>query len=496
MNLKKLLKDIQGIELKGAKDIEISGVCSDSKYVSPGNLFVAKRGNSHDGNQFISQAIRSGAKAILTDLFDPAYKEIAQIVCKDVKRVEAAIAATFYARPADQLYVVGITGTSGKTSVSYYVKHLLEKLDGSCGLIGTIGYQIGDCHYPSTHTTPDVSRVHKLLREMVDAKQKSAVMEVTSHALDQERVSEVSFDTAVFTNLSPEHLDYHDGMEAYAKAKEKLFYMLEKNGGEKGAAKTAIVNADSPWSQTMLERYRGATLTYGIENHADVRAVGIENEWGKTHMTTVFRGMNCPATLPFSGKIFIYNYLAAIAVGLSRGFSLESCVASLSAPPKIPGRLESVENSAGIFVFIDYAHKPDALESVLKSLMEIKKRRVITVFGCGGDRDPYKRPMMAAAAEKYSDRVIVTTDNPRSESPLAIIDSIIKGFANPCNHTVEPDRKKAIGLAVSEAVKDDIILVAGKGHENYQIFAHQTLPFDDARVAKEFLDQKTGQICH
>ncbi|CRX39098.1 UDP-N-acetylmuramoyl-L-alanyl-D-glutamate--2,6-diaminopimelate ligase [Estrella lausannensis] len=497
MKLKKLLKDIKGIEIRGPKEIEISGVCANSKYVAPGNLFIARRGKDHDGGDFIPEAIASGAKAVLTDLYDPAYKEIAQIVCHDVKKVEAELAAAYYELPSDKLYMVGITGTSGKTTVSYLVKHLLEKLDGPAGLMGTIEYQIGEMRYPATHTTPDVTRVHKLLKEMVDLKMRSCVMEVTSHALDQGRVEGVNFDTAVFTNLSPEHLDYHPDMEAYAKAKERLFHMLsQKQSKEKASfGKSAIINADSPWSSHMLERYRGQVLTYGVENHADVRAAGINYFPGKTEFKAVFRGISCPVFLPFSGKFNVYNFLAALSVGLSRGFSLESSVRVLENPPKIPGRLEYIDNKLGIVCLVDYAHKPDALENVLKTLSDIKTGKVITVFGCGGGGGGHKRPLMARAAEMYSDKVVVTTDNPRSEDPLAIIEAIKRGFSGKRPVAVEPDRKKAIAHAIEEAKEGDIVLIAGKGHEASQIFHNKTVPFDDRKEAKECLDLKESVRC-
>jgi len=483
MKLKKLIKDIEGIEVRGSKEIEITGVSANSRSVSPGNLFVARK------SEHIAEAVNSGASAILTDLYDPSFKDIAQIICKDIKKVEPLIAAAFHDYPSEKLAMVGVTGTSGKTSVSYYVKHLLEKLKGPAGLIGTVEYQVGNTKYPATHTTPDVTRVHKLLREMVDAKLTSAVMEVSSHALDQERVKGVHFDTAVFTNLSSEHLDYHKDIDEYASAKEKLFHMLELSKKEK----TAIVNADDPWSHAMLHRYKGPLLTYGIKNHADVRAVAITQSEDKIHFIAVYRGINCKATLPKGCRFSIYNFLAAIAVGLSKGFSLKECVAALETPPIVPGRLESVENRLGISVLVDYSHKPGALETVLQSLLEIKKRRIIVLFGCGGDRDPYKRPMMASIAEKYADKVIVTSDNPRTEDPLAIIDAITKGFQKN-TYIVEPDRKKAIELALEEAEKDDIVLIAGKGHENTQIFANQSVPFDDRLIAKEFLNRKSYEL--
>lgn len=485
MKLKKLIKDIEGLEVKGPKDIEISGICSDSRCVSPGNLFIALKGKNYDGAQFIPEAINSGAHAILTDLYDPSLKDIAQILCKDVKKIEADIAAAFYNHPSDQLYMVGITGTAGKTTVSYLIRHLLETLDGPSGLIGSIEYRIGKTTYPATHTTPDVVKVHKLLREMSDHKLKSAVMEVTSHALDQGRVKEVNFDAAIFTNLSHDHLDYHKDMETYADAKEKLFHMINQNHAHKKT--TAIVNADDPWSTRMLKQNFRPVLSYGIKNHADVRAVNIINEHNQTRFQAVFRGMNCQALLPLSGRFNVYNCLAALSLGISKGFSLYECVEALKTAPKVPGRLEMVDNKAGIFVFVDHAHKPGALQSTLESLKEIKTRQLITVFGCGGDRDPHKRPMMAECAEKYSDKVIVTSDNPRSEDPHAIIESIVKGFKTS-KYTIEPDRKKAIEQAIKEAKRDDIVLIAGKGHEAYQIFGHQKYPFDDRLVAQNYLE--------
>jgi UDP-N-acetylmuramoyl-L-alanyl-D-glutamate--2,6-diaminopimelate ligase len=494
MKIKKLFKDIIVKAIKGSKDIEITGLCSNSKLVAPGNLFIAKKGRTTDGNKFITDAVSAGAVAVLTDIYDPSLKNIVQIIHPDVVAIEGAIAAQYYESPSDHLFIVGITGTNGKTTTAFLIKHLFDKLKEPCGLMGTIEYIVGEHHYQATHTTPDVITNQKMLREMVNHGCTTAVMEVTSHALDQRRVSNVEYDVAVFTNLTVDHLDYHLTMEDYCKAKNKLFRSLDnkKSRKLKPFHKTAVINGDSPWKQQMIEECPACVFTYGIENACDLQATNIQLSGKGTTFDLTFKEEITLVTVPLVGRFNVYNFLAALSVGLVKGEPLIKLLEIFKSFKPVPGRLEPVQNSLGLKIFVDFAHTDDALINVLECLKEFKKGRIITVFGCGGDRDRTKRPKMAVAAEDNSDICIVTSDNPRSEDPQAIIQEVVKGFKKPSQHILEPDRRKAIEKAVEMANDDDIILIAGKGHEKFQIFAHKTIEFDDRKVAQESCSKLTS----
>lgn len=491
MKLKKLLKDIPIKYIKGSKDVEITGLCINSKLVSPGNLFIAKKGKLEDGTQYIPEAIAAGAVAILSDIYDPSLKEVTQLIHSDVTQVEGLLAAHYYQFPSHSLFMVGITGTNGKTTSSFLVKHLLDHFYGPCGLIGTIEYIIGTQRYRATRTTPDVSANHKMLREMVLHQCQSAVMEVTSHALDQQRISHIEYDVAIFTNLTVDHLDYHKSMENYCGAKNKLFSSLGcPENRKKPFPKTAIVNKDSPWANQMLEGCKANVFTYGIEQNADLRATEIEMNGDGTQFTLTYKGHSLRCKSPLVGRYNVYNTLAAIAVLLIRNIPLEKIIPVISLFSPVSGRLEPIPNDLGLKIYVDFAHSDDAITNVLECLQEIKgDGRIITVFGCGGDRDKTKRPRMAQAAEALSDLCIVTSDNPRSEDPLDIIKEIVKGFQKKESYLIEPDRYLAIERALAMATPQDLILLAGKGHEPYQVFAHKIIEFDDRKVALQICQQ-------
>lgn len=497
MKLKKLLKDIAVKEIKGSSEIEITGICSNSKLVSPGSLFIARKGKSEDGEKYIPEALSAGAVAIVTDMPNPSLKNVTQIIHHDAGLIEGLLAANYYQFPSDELLMCGITGTNGKTTTSFLIKHLLDTLKRQAGLIGTIEYIMGDHRYPATRTTPDVINNHKMLREMVLQGCKSAVMEVSSHALDQSRVQNIDFDIAIFTNLTLDHLDYHNTMEEYANAKLKLFSSLDSSKLKKKQAlngKVAIVNRDSPWMDYMVKDCKEKVLTYGIENQADVKASNIKlTSYGNTFDLT-FDGKTVACKSSMIGRFNVYNYLAAISVGLSLGEPIEKLVDIMSGIFLVPGRLEPVENCLGIKIYVDFAHSDDALDNVLNCLTELKTKRIITVFGCGGDRDRNKRSKMAEVSEKFSDFTIVTSDNPRSENPQDITQEIIKGFKNKDSFEIVLDRYEAITRAIELAEDGDIILIAGKGHETYQITGAKTMEFDDRKVAFEICQKKTNQL--
>ena len=493
MKLKKLLKDISVKDVKGSKDIVITGLCANSKVVAPGNLFVAKKGRASDGTHYIDEAISAGASAVLTDIFDPSLRNVTQVIHPNVSAVESLLAAHYYQFPSRELFMVGITGTNGKTTTSFLIKHLLDHLHAPCGLIGTIEYIIGKHRYQAIRTTPDVISNHKLLREMVLQGCKSAVMEVTSHALDQGRARNIEYDIAIFTNLTLDHLDYHETMDNYCLAKQKLFQELNPKQLKPGNPfpKTAIVNMDSAWYRKMLLGCHAQVLTYGLDSKATVRAYNIRLTSSGTIFNVSYKGEEIECRCPLVGRFNVYNCLAAICVGLVREEPLEKLVAILASFPTVPGRLEAVPNELGMNIFVDFAHSDDALTNVLECLQEVKKGRIITVFGCGGDRDHFKRPRMAKAAEELSDFCIVTSDNPRSEDPLLICQEITQGF-NEKNWMIEIDRREAIKKAISLANLNDIILIAGKGHEAFQIFGHKTVEFDDRKIAAQLCKEQAN----
>ena len=478
--LKKLLKEIPPIDVIGSKEIEITAITSNSKLVSPGSLFIARRGATYDGNSFIPEAIASGAVAILSDVFDPSLS-ITQLITPDVGGMECKLAAAFWHHPSHELTLVAITGTCGKTTTSYIVHHLFSHFGIRAGLIGTVAYIAGTRQYDAPNTTPDVITNQRLLGEIVKAGDTACVMEVSSHALAQGRVAEICFDTAVFTNLTHEHLDYHKTMDAYAAAKNILFRTLCSDGKKEPIA---VLNAQDPWTAKVADGTQARIVTYGIDTTADIVASHLQISMASTTFELSYAGQREIVISPLAGRYNVANAIAAAAVFLARGYSLADVARGLSTVSSPPGRLERVTNPLGLAIYVDYAHKEDALRKVLPALRESTKGKLITVFGCGGDRDRAKRPLMARAVEELSDIAIVTSDNPRSEDPLAIIDEICKGFVTS-NYIVIPDRKEAIAKAVQLATPQDVVLIAGKGHEKYQIFANGTVPFDDCQTAAE-----------
>lgn len=461
MKLKKLLKDLD-VDVKGSREIEVTGISSHSQFVSPGSLFIAKRGGTFDGTEFIPKAIETGAVAVLTDFYNPFLQGIVQVVTPNVTKLEALLAKRYYGTENSPLFLIGITGTNGKTTTAYLIHHLLPK----CGLMGTIETIIGKQRFPAQLTTADVVTNHKVLKEMAEEGLKAAVMEATSHALDQNRVEEVKFDVGVFTNFSQDHLDYHGSMDAYLDAKLKLF----------DQSKLAIYNQDDPTAEKFAEG-----VTYAIDSSADLKAENISISIEGTTFDLLYKNRVVKIASPLIGRYNVYNVLAAFAVLLSKGESLASMKKKLMTFPGVPGRLERIENPQGIHLFVDFAHTPEALLKVLETLEGIKRGKIITIFGCGGERDEGKRFLMAEAAEKYSDQVIVTSDNPRGEDPLKICNEIAKGLKREV--LIEVDRRSAIERGIFMAEKNDTVLIAGRGHEPFQKIGGRRIPFDDRQVA-------------
>lgn len=481
MKLRKLLKPYPSVVVKGSKEVEITGICANSKMVAPGNLFIARKGFTHDGAAFIEEAVSAGAAAVLTDIYDPFLHNVVQVLSPKIPHFEGEIAKNFYQSACDRLLLVGVTGTNGKTTIAYLLKHLLDAARLRAGLIGTIHWVIGEHQIPSLNTTPDLITNHKLFYEMVQTGCQAAVMEVSSHGLDQGRVVGLDFDVAIFSNLTLEHLDYHKTMEEYADAKSLLFKGLQ--GGK------AVVNGDDPWAEVVLRGCQAAVFRYGIEKEADLKAEGVRLSAEGTRCTLLYQGQQIAFYTSLIGRFNLYNCLAALAGALACDLPLESAILALQTFKSVPGRLERIANKLHLDIFVDYAHTDDALENVLKTLFEIKKTRIITVFGCGGNREVSKRPKMGAVAEKFSDCVVLTTDNPRQEDPDEIIRQSLAGFKNPARVVVEPDRRQAIEKAIDLALPNDILLIAGKGHETYQVFAHKTIEFDDRKVVHEVCEK-------
>jgi UDP-N-acetylmuramoyl-L-alanyl-D-glutamate--2,6-diaminopimelate ligase len=472
MKLKQLIKRFP-MEVKGNKDIDITSITANSKQVTLGCLFVAKSGLSYHGNRFAKEAIEAGAVAILSDLYDP-FLPATQLISHEVFKAELHLLKQLYRDPISHLFMVGITGTNGKTTTSYLVRHFLP----DCGLIGTIEWIIKQKVLPSTHTTPDLSTLFRLFSEMVTQGCSQVVMEVSSHALDQNRAYGVEFDVAVYTNLTLDHLDYHQTMENYAFAKSKLFRSLTPKG-------YAIYNIDCPWHKNILEGCIAKKISYGFDALAKLRACDLKLNAEEMSFTIHYEGLSYSVVSKvLIGRFNVYNLLAAIGVALSYGLTMEKILELLPLFQGVAGRLEKVLNPRNLNIFVDYSHTDDSLKNALETLNECKKGRIITVFGCGGNREVSKRPKMARIAEVLSDFTIVTTDNPRKEDPQSIIRDIIAGFKHR-NFVVEADRKSAIERAISLATPQDIVLIAGKGHENYQIFSNETIYFSDREVAYE-----------
>jgi len=464
MKLTQLLRGLD-VVIKGNKEVVITGLSSHSQFVSPGSLFIAKKGKVYDGSDFIPQALAAGAVAILTDMYNPFFEHTVQVISSDIEVIEAILTKRYYGDPSASLFLVGITGTNGKTITAYLVRHLL----GKCGLMGTIENIVGKNRCPTHLTTSDLVTNYKWLRKIADQNMKSAVMEITSHALDQGRVRGMMFDVGVFTNFSQDHLDYHGSMETYLAAKMAFFKQV----------KCSVFNSD----EEVTKNLRG--ISYAIESDAMLRGTDIEESLDGTQFNLHYRNKVYPFTTQLVGRYNVYNCLAAIAVALHRGYSLPILRERLATFEGVSGRLEPIPNVRGIHIFVDFAHTPKALATVLCALKRMVRGKIITIFGCGGDRDQDKRPKMAKAVEQFSDHIIVTSDNPRTEDPMQICHAISRGLV--CQPIIEVDRRCAIRKGISVANKGDVVLIAGRGHESFQNISGKFLSFDDREVVREMI---------
>ncbi len=493
MRLAELLTEVPGATLSGPAEVEIAGVEHDSRKITLGSLFVCIRGFRLDGHAFIADAVRQGAAAVVvqedpTTLTIPPGPTVVRVT--DSRAALAHLAARFFGHPSRQLRLIGVTGTNGKTTTAYLVEAILRAAGHRVGLLGTIEYRCGAVTFPGERTTPESSDLQRLLARMRDLGAWGASMEVSSHSLALHRVTGCEFDVAIFTNLTQDHLDFHGTMERYAEAKAELFRGLGK-GRVKPGVPAAVVNADDPWAAHMAGATSARVIRFGLRADAELfpRTTAFDLAGIRAAVTTPWGPLEI--TSPLVGRHNLSNILGAAGACLHLGLPrrvIEAGVANLAA---VPGRFEKVEAGQPFGVAVDYAHTPDALERVLGFAREFAPGRLLVVFGCGGDRDRGKRPQMGEVAARLADRVYVTSDNPRSEDPLAIIEEIVIGVkkVSPAGktHVTIPARREAIGAAVAEARGGDLVVIAGKGHETYQILRDRTIPFDDRVVAREAL---------
>jgi len=485
MKLKHLLTTVFDQDLPAGWDNhDIDLVVTDSRQVSASTLFVAVKGTALNGEAFIPDAVTRGAKVIAkqgTPMTAWTHDDVLLLSVPDIQKFLVAILQRLYGQSQKLLVMFGITGTNGKTTVSYLLESILEQAERNCGVIGTVEHRFAGARIKAHNTTPGLVDNYALLAQMVESGIQVCVMEVSSHALSQGRVDGIDFSTAVFTNLTRDHLDYHKTEEAYFLAKSKLFTGLT-------AYASAVINHDDQYASRLIGMLNAPkVVTYGLKDKADVRAENVHMTLEGTSMDIV-QGMDrISLSTRLVGRHNVYNCLAAFAAASVQGIDLEEIQMGIESMVNVPGRLESIDAGQDFSVFVDYAHTDDALLKVLGSLRELCKGKLIVVFGCGGDRDPGKRPRMAKVADTLCDFSIITNDNPRTEDPQQIIDQIRAGF-HSVHYKVTPDRKEAIQEGLEMAEPDDVVLIAGKGHEDYQIFQYETIPFDERSIVRQILE--------
>lgn len=483
MKLCEIVKNIGPIEMKGG-ETEISGISYDSRTVKPGDLFVAVKGFEFDGHRYIPAAVKAGAAAVICS--EKPEIDIPYVLTDDSRLALALSSCEFFKNPSSEMTVIGVTGTNGKTTTTYLLKHLLEsKLDAKVGLIGTNGNMIGSEFIHSERTTPESLELQRLFREMADAGCTHVVMEVSSHSLCLDRVAGVNFDLGIFTNLTQDHLDFHETMENYAEAKAKLFKLCTDG----------CVNADDKWCDAVTQDASCKLHTYSVDkNNASLRAENIHYTPMGIEFDACTDKEREKVQLCIPGRFSVYNALCVISAGLVLGIGLKDCADAMADAKGVKGRMEIVPTDGDYTIVIDYAHTPDALENALKALRVNEDARLVALFGCGGDRDRTKRPIMGAVAAKYADYVIVTSDNPRTEEPMSIIDEILVGMEDTKTpYTVICDRVEAICTAMDTHRDGDVILLAGKGHEDYQIVGHEKHHMDEREIVAEHIQRRKNK---
>ncbi|MBI5203810.1 MAG: UDP-N-acetylmuramoyl-L-alanyl-D-glutamate--2,6-diaminopimelate ligase [Nitrospirae bacterium] len=494
MKLKMLIKDMEIKEMTGSADVDVIGVAYDSRKVKHGDVFIAMKGEKVDGHSFINDAVKRGAAAIVYEKVTGSElkadsNKLTAIKVHDSRKALAYISNNFYERPSDELAIIGVTGTNGKTTTTYLLKSILEAWGKEVGLIGTISYIVKDRHYDAPHTTPEAFEFQAMLSEMLLSGCSHVVTEVSSHALAQRRVDYTNFDVAVFTNLTRDHLDFHATMEDYFRAKERLFKeILLKEG-------TSVINYDDVWGRKLIGDISGNVLTYGLETGADMAAVNIKDSFEGLVIDIKFRDRVYGIKSPLIGMHNVYNILSAAGAAVSLNVPWDVIIDGIRKMSSVKGRFEKVDAGQDFLCIVDYAHTEDALERLIYTARGLLKGqgKIITVFGCGGNRDKGKRPVMGKIATSLSDYVVITSDNPRDEDPVEIIKEIEAG-ASRRNYVIEPDRREAIRNAVKLAEAGDILLVAGKGHEDYQEIKGVRHKFSDREALEGAIRDRTKNV--
>jgi UDP-N-acetylmuramoyl-L-alanyl-D-glutamate--2,6-diaminopimelate ligase len=481
-----IAETLEGVRLavalpQGLARAEVSGLEYDSRRVDSGSLFFAFLGQQFDGRQFAPEAIERGALAVICETPKPEFFDGPWIQVEHGRKALATAARNTYRQALEAVSITGITGTNGKTTTAYLTDAILRAAGRTTAMVGTIEYHLAGKPQKSINTTPESLDLYRIIRKLAELGGTNITMEVSSHALAQGRVHGMPYHTAVFTNLTRDHLDFHGTLEEYFDAKRQLFEGVPPPG-------YAVLNLDDGWSEKIRPADGARVLWYGLGERADVRATNIQTDFNGVRFTVHWQGRCLPISSPMLGRINVYNILAAVGVGISYNLPLEDIAEGVARCRAVPGRFERIEEGQPFLVVVDYAHTDDALRNVIAAARELQPNRIITVFGCGGDRDRTKRPLMGQAAGEGSDFVVLTSDNPRSEDPLAIMNDAMVGLRRQdVAHKVEPDRESAIQLALTEANAGDVVLIAGKGHETYQILKDRTVPFDDREVARRLL---------
>jgi UDP-N-acetylmuramoyl-L-alanyl-D-glutamate--2,6-diaminopimelate ligase len=485
MFLDKALERIQVTGRTGNLHVDISGVAYDSRSVRSGDLFVAIEGERNNGAHFVPKAVENGAVAIASEHPAGSGLNAACVQVPDARKFLAEISREFYQNPSEELNLVAITGTNGKTTTSYLMESICRHAGFRTCLVGTIGMKIGAQSFHSSHTTPEASDLTNFLRQAVLGGCTHGALEVSSHSLTLKRVFGMRFRVGVFMNLTRDHLDFHRDMESYFQAKQLLF--TAENGNR---VETAVINADDAYGSRLTTIAGCAVLRFGFNRGADIRVLDYQSQVDGTDVTLQTPAGEFRFQMQLIGRPNLYNAMAATGAALALGISPEAIRKGIEALEGVPGRVERVRAGQNFTVIVDYAHSPDALENLLRTVAQLPHAKLITVFGCGGDRDKTKRPMMGDIAVRMSDVVFATSDNPRSEDPLAILEDIEAGMRKgPASYEIVPDRRQAIKAALTLAGTGDVVVIAGKGHEDYQILGSRTIHFDDREVAREFIDE-------
>jgi len=495
MKFEKLLDALGVVSVIGKGGVDIRNIAYHTDQVVPDSCFVAIKGGSFDGHAFIGDAVKKGARVVVTEKPVKVPQDVTNLVVSDSRDALARISSSYFNEPSLAMKLIGVTGTNGKTTITYLLEKIFEAAGWNPGVIGTVEYRYGDVRMSAAHTTPESYELQKLLRTMADAGVGACAMEVSSHALDMERVVGCHFNGAVFTNLSEEHLDYHGEMESYFASKALLFEKRLVASLKNDVF--AVINVDDTYGRRLVGSVHVPIWRYGIREKADVSCpiLACDDQGIKMVIHTPSGEIKVRSSM--MGRFNAQNILASVATGLALGVDLDTLVAAVEMVKNVPGRLERVPNERDILAFVDYAHTPDALKNVILHVKELAKRRLIVVFGCGGDRDRMKRPLMGEVVGEYADIAIVTSDNPRTEDPQSIIEMIVPGIekagmsirreGSEKGYEIIGNRRDAIGRAVSISLPGDVVLVAGKGHEDYQIIGKEKRHFDDREVLREFL---------